>query len=62
MLSVVGSSLAVIPSDSVEEKLCREFKCQSSDGKTVLVYVNCQTGDEEDILILRELEGSVLTV
>ncbi|MCD7847463.1 MAG: germination protein YpeB [Oscillospiraceae bacterium] len=62
MLTVTGSGLAVIPSDSVEEKLCYEYKCQSTDGNTVLVYVNTETGEEEDILILLETEGSVLTI
>lgn len=62
MLRVVSSQMAVIPSDSVEEKLCYEYKCQSTDGRTVLVYVNTETGEEEDILILLETEGSVLTV
>ncbi|MCD7823176.1 MAG: germination protein YpeB [Oscillospiraceae bacterium] len=62
MLSVVSSGIAIIPSDSVEEKLCYEYKCQSTDGKTVLVYVNTETGEEEDILILLETEGSVLTI
>lgn len=62
MLSVESSGLAVIPSDSVEEKLCYEYKCHSTDGHTVLVYVNTETGEEEDILILLETEGSVLTV
>lgn len=62
MLSVISSGMAVIPSDSVDEKLCYEYKCLSDDGKTVLVYVNTETGEEEDILILLETEGSVLTV
>ncbi len=62
MLSVTSSGLAIIPTDSVEEKLCYEYKCQSTDGKTVLVYVNADSGEEEDILILLETEGSVLTV
>ncbi len=62
MLSVVKSSLAVIPTDSVEEKLCREFKCKTQDGKTVLVYINADTGVEEDILILLEMDESTLTI
>ena len=53
--------LAVIPSDSVEEKLCYEIKC--SDGeRNVLVYVNAATGEEEDILLLIESDSGVLTV
>lgn len=62
MLSVVKSSLAVIPTDSVEEKLCHEFKCKTNDNKTVLVYVNAETGEEEDILILLEMDESTLTI
>lgn len=62
MLSVVKSSLAIIPSDSVEEKLCWEFKCKTRDDRTVLVYVNANTGEEEDILILLEMGESSLTV
>lgn len=61
-LSVVKASLAVIPTDSVEEKLCWEFKCKTSDDSTVLVYVNTSTGVEEDILILIEMDESSLTV
>lgn len=55
-------SLAVIPTDSVEEKLCYEFLCRSDDGKDVLVYVNAMTGEEEDILILLKMDGGKLTV
>ncbi len=62
MLSVVKSSLAVIPTDSVDEKLCWEFKCKTSNDDTVLVYINSKTGDEEDILILLETDESQLTV
>ncbi len=62
MLSVVDSSLAVIPTNSVDEKLCWEFKCKTSNDDTVLVYINSQTGDEEDILILLETDVSQLTV
>ena len=62
MLSVVDSSLAVIPTNSVDEKLCWEFKCKTSNDDTVLVYINSQTGDEEDILILLETDESQLTV
>lgn len=62
MLSVVKSALAVIPTNSVDEKLCWEFKCKTSNDDTVLVYINSKTGDEEDILILLETDESQLTV
>ena len=35
MLSVVDSALAVIPTNSVDEKLCWEFKCKTSNDDTV---------------------------
>lgn len=61
-LSVTSSQLALIPTDAVEEKLCWEFKCQSDDDEAILVYVNAETGVEEDILILLISDDGVLTV
>ena len=61
-LKVENCRLAVIPTDSVDEKLCYELKCTADDGKDVLVYVNAMTGEEEDILILLTMDNSVLTV
>ncbi|MBQ8622830.1 MAG: germination protein YpeB [Oscillospiraceae bacterium] len=61
-LSVTSTQLALIPSDSVEEKLCWEFKCQSDDDEAILVYINAQTGEEEDILILLISDDGTLTV
>ena len=61
-LEVKGCRLAVIPTDSVEEKLCYELKCRSSKGDDILIYVNAETGEEEDILILLTSDDGVLTV
>ena len=61
-LKVGDVSLAVIPTDSVDEKLCYELKCKTDDGTEILVYVNAMTGEEEEILILMETDGGVLTV
>lgn len=61
-LEVVKSSLAIIPTDSVDETYCWEFECKTQDERTVLVYVNCETGEEEDILILLEMPDSTLTI
>lgn len=61
-LRVVNTALAIIPTDSIEEKLCWEFKCKSEDDKTVLVYINSETGAEEEILILLEMADSTLTI
>lgn len=60
-LSVMGTSLAVIPKDSMREVLCYEFR-GSYMGKNFLVYINAQNGREEDILLLIESETGVLTV
>ena len=61
-LEVESCRLAVIPTDSVEEKLCYELKCKTDGGEDILVYVNAMTGEEEDILILLTMEDGVLTV
>ena len=59
-LEVDGCRLAVIPTDAVEEKLCYELKCRADNGRNVLVYLNADTGREEDILILIESDTGVL--
>lgn len=61
-LKVENCRLAVIPTDSVDEKLCYELKCKTDGDKDVLIYVNAMTGDEEEILILLTMDGGVLTV
>jgi len=61
-LTVLSRQLAVIPSDSEEELLCYEYKCETADGTHVLVYFNALTGKEEQILILFESESGTLTM
>lgn len=61
-LNAESVSLAVIPTDSVEEKLCYELKCRTESGRDVLVYVNAMTGEEEEILLLVTSENGILTV
>ena len=53
--------LAVIPTDSNSEVLTYEFKGTIEDN-TFLIYINAQTGKEENILILLETEGGLLTI
>lgn len=60
-LAVSGTSLAVIPKDSLREVLCYEFTGQYMD-KNFIVYVNAQTGAEEEILLLIESETGILTI
>lgn len=61
-LTVEGTRLAVIPTSGGNEALCWEFKCQNGEGKPYLVYVNAETGNEEEILILLEDENGTLTI
>ena len=59
-LTVENSCLALIPTNSVEEKRCYEFTCTSGDGQQILVYINTATLAEEEILILCKSDGGVL--
>lgn len=61
-LTVKSKKLAIIPSNSLEEKLCYEFYCTGKDGEDILVYVNADTGEEEEILILLIGENGTLTI
>ena len=61
-LKILSRGTALIPSDSQEELLCYEFKCETKDGTHVLVYFNAVTGKEEQILILYESESGTLTM
>ncbi|MCI8554370.1 MAG: germination protein YpeB [Clostridiales bacterium] len=62
LLSVTGEGLAVVPGDGLSEKLCYEFACTGEEGENVLVYIDVQTGMEEQILILLEDEGGTLVI
>ena len=47
-LTVIGSRLAVILDDFYQEKLVYEFRCKL-DKDTYLVYINAETGEEEEV-------------
>ncbi|MDP4133821.1 MAG: germination protein YpeB [Bacillota bacterium] len=53
--------LAVIPTEYGDEKYCYEIK-GAYNNKNFLVYVNTQTGREEDILLLVHSNNGVLTI
>ncbi len=61
VLQVESTRLCVIPTDSGGEIFCREIKGTAND-KTFLVYLNAQTGHEEDVLLLLYTEGGMLTI
>ena len=61
-LTIKKEKLAIIPSTSLTEKLCYEFLCTGQDGENILVYINANTGEEEEILILLIDENGTLTI
>lgn len=63
LLTVSGSRLALIPTPGQGEVLTYEFRCKDSAREDVeaLVYVNAQTGREENILMLVRTPGGTLT-
>ena len=59
-LSVSSSGLAVIPTEWGTEVLCYEFKGNTGEND-FLVYINAETGEEEDILLIINTPEGTLT-
>ena len=59
-LEITSEGLAIIPTQWKTEIFCYEFKGKV-DGTDFLVYINCQTGEEEDILVIIETPDGILT-
>ena len=53
--------MAIIPTEWKTEILCYEFKGKV-DEREFLVYINVETGKEEDILVILDTPGGTLTV
>jgi len=62
LLTVASAKLCLIPSDGMNERFCYEFKCSAEDGRQILVYINADTGREEQILLLEISRNGTLTV
>lgn len=60
-LTVLSCKKAMIPLDTGREALCYEFRCRDKSSKEALIYVSCETGKEQDILLLLYQDGGVLT-
>lgn len=60
-LEILSEGMAIIPTEWKSEILCYEFKGKASD-KEFLVYINVDTGKEEDILVILDTPGGTLTV
>lgn len=61
LLSVIDTRLAVIPTESRNERMAYEFHCKNEDGEELLVYINTETGYEDDILLLLYADDGILT-
>ena len=61
-LTVLSHQLALIPTGGEYEVFCHEFKCQAADSSHVLIYVNAQTGKQQNILLLLEDESGTLVI
>ena len=60
-LNIEKEDMAVIPTNWKTEILCYEFKGKVQDTE-YLVYINAETGDEEDILIITNTPNGTLTM
>ena len=60
-LDIKSERLAVIPTEWESEILCYEFKGKIND-TDYLVYINVETGEEEDILVIVDTPNGVLTM
>lgn len=59
-LEVTSEGLAIIPTEWRTEIFCYEFKGKIND-TDFLVYINAETGKEEDILVIIETPDGILT-
>ena len=60
-LEIISEGLAMIPTEYQTEILCWEFKGKVED-REFLVYINVDTGKEEDVLIILDTPNGTLTV
>ncbi|MBR5272520.1 MAG: germination protein YpeB [Clostridia bacterium] len=60
-LTVIDSKLCVIPSSGKNEFFCYEFHCTDVNSKEYLVYIDTQTGQEDNILLLLYSDDGTLT-
>jgi germination protein YpeB len=60
-LQVHGSGLAIIPTTYKKELFCYEFKGKMNNNDFI-VYINAETGEEEDILMIVNTPNGVLTM
>ena len=59
-LEITSEGTAIIPTEWKTEIYCYEFK-GIVDNKEFLVYINTETGKEEDVLVIIDTPGGILT-
>jgi len=59
-LEITSENLAIIPTEWKTEILCYEFKGKIDD-TDFLVYINAETGREENILVIIDTPNGILT-
>lgn len=59
-LTVESANIAIVPTEGKNEVLTYEFHCSSSDGNKLLVYINAETGFEEDVFILDQSDNGII--
>jgi len=57
---ITSEKLAIIPTEWKTEKFCYEFKGKIDD-MNFIAYINAETGEEEDILIVTNTENGTFT-
>ena len=60
-LDIQSEGLAVIPTEFRTEIFCWEFKGKVNDTE-FLIYINAETGKEENILVIKQTPGGILTM
>ena len=60
-LEILSENMAIIPTEWKTEINCYEFKGKVGE-REFLVYINVETGEEEDILVILDTPGGTLTV
>lgn len=62
LLNIEKVNKVIIPTNSIKESICYEYKCTTKDKENILVYINGNNGNEEQILILYIDENGTLTI
>ena len=59
-VEITSEGLAIIPTEWKSEKFCYEFKGKIND-IDFIAYINAETGEEEDVLIITNTPNGTLT-